>query len=216
MVLWDFIVTRWHKYHNHIRDTMATKIITANFTNNGNPVTGLTPTIDIYELNPSTPTTNTLIVNNGACAEIGAGWYRYQFTTYDTSKPYVFTFDGGVGLSAYERYKVGGNETYAEEVSDGVWDETANTHIQSGSTGLILQQTKADTTSIVVSEVTIVTLLNLLLKYQRNRTRIDLINSQLIIFDDDCTTPLTVFNLLDFNGMPNVQEVCEKIPIACP
>jgi hypothetical protein len=192
---------------------MAIKILTVHFTNNGSPVTGLSPTVDIYELDPVTPTTNTLVVNNGAAIEIGAGWYRYQFTTYDTSKNYVFTFDGGAGLSAYERYKVGGNETYAEEVSDGVWDEQANTHVQTGSTGLILQQTKADTASIVVSEVTIVTLLNLLLKYQRNRTKIDLINSQLIIYDDDGTTPLTVFNLLDFNGMPNVQEVCEKIPV---
>lgn len=195
---------------------MATKILTVHFTNNGNPVAGLSPTVDIYELDPITPTTNTLVVNDGAAVEIGGGWYRYQFTAYDTSKNYVFTFDGGAGLSAYERYKVGGNETYAEEVSDGVWDEQANTHVQTGSTGLILQQTKADTTSIAVSEATIVTLLNLLLKYQRNRTKIDLVNSQLIIYDDDCTTPLTTFNLLDFNGMPNVQEVCEKIPLTCP
>lgn len=195
---------------------MATKILTVHFTNNGSPVTGLSPTVDIYELDPVTPATNTLVVNDGAAVEIGAGWYRYQFTTYDTAKAYVFTFDGGAGLSAYERYKVGGNETYSEEVADGVWDETANTHVQSGSTGLILQQTKADTASIVVSEVTIVTLLNLLLKYQRNRTKIDLVNSQLVIYDDDCTTPLTTFNLLDFSGMPNVQEVCEKIPITCP
>mgnify|MGYP003474763392 CR=1 FL=1 len=195
---------------------MATKILTVHFTSSGSPATGLSPTVDIYELDPVTPTTNTLIVDNGATVEIGAGWYRYQFTTYDTAKSYVFTFDGGVGLPAYERYKVGGNETYAEEVSDSVWDETANAHVQSGSTGLILQQTKADTASIVVSEVTIVTLLNLLLKYQRNRTKIDLVNSQLIIYDNDCITPLTTFNLLDFNGMPNVQEVCEKVPLTCP
>jgi hypothetical protein len=195
---------------------MAIKILTVHFTNNGSPAPGLTPTIDIYELDPLVPTTNTLVVNDGACAEIGGGWYRYQFTTYDTAKNYVFTFDGGGSLAAYERYKVGGNETYAEEVSDGVWDEQGTEHVQPGSMGLIVQQTKADTASIVVTEATIVTLLNLLLKYQRNRTRIDLANAQLIIYDDDCVTPLTTFNLLDFSGMPNVQEVCEKIPVTCP
>lgn len=192
---------------------MAIKILTVHFTNNGSPAPGLTPTINIYELDPLVPGTNTLVVTNGACVEIGGGWYRYQFTTYDTAKSYVFTFDGGVALSAYERYKVGGNETYAQEVSDGVWDEQATDHVVSGSTGLILQQIKADTASIMLTETQIVALLNLILKYHRNRTRIDLANSQLIIYDDNGTTPLTRFNLLDFNGMPNVQEVCEKIPV---
>ena len=192
---------------------MAIKTITVHFTNNGIPTSGLSPTIDIYQLDPLIPGNNTLIVNNGATTEIGGGWYRYDFLTYDPYVNYVFTFDGGAGLTAYERFKVGGNESYTEEVATGVWDEPAINHIQTGSTGLILQQTKADTASIMVSEATIVTLLNLLLKYQRNRTRIDLATSTLIIYDDDGTTPLTIFNLLDFNGMPNVQEVCEKVPV---
>lgn len=192
---------------------MATKILSAHFTNNGAPVTGLSPTIDIYELDPNNPTSNTLVVNNGACVEVGGGWYRYQFTSYNIAKPYVFTFDGGAGLTAYERYKVGGNETYAEEVSSGVWDEQASMHTQTGSTGLILQQIKADTAAVVVSEATFVTLLELLLKYQRNRTRINLTTAQLVIYDDDGVTPLTTFDLKDFNGMPNVQEVCEKVPV---
>lgn len=192
---------------------MATKILTTHFSLSGTPIVGLTPTIDIYALDQIVPTNNPRVVTGGTTSEIGGGWYRYQFTDYDPMQSYVFTFDGGNTLPSSERYKIGGNESYAEEIVPAVWDEPAINHVQSGSTGLILQQVKADTASIVVSEATIVTLLNLSLKYQRNRTRINLGNATLTIYDDDGVTPLTVFNLLDFNGMPNVQEVCEKIPV---
>lgn len=192
---------------------MATKILTVHFTNSGVPVTGLTPTIDIYELDQLDPNTNPLIVNNGPVTEIGGGWYRYDFTTYEFEKNYAFTFDGGPSLSAFERYKVGGNESYRKDVSDGVWEEQATDHTDVGTLGLLINQTKADTAALMISDTSLATLLNLILKYHRNRTRIDLNNAQMVIYDDDGTTPLTVFNLLDFNGMPNVQEVCEKIPV---
>lgn len=194
---------------------MANKLITVHYTSNGLPQIGLAPTIDVYQLNPSVPLFNILVVSNGPTVEIGMGWYRFDFFAYDPTKNYVFTFDGGPTLSDCERYKYGGNESYVEEISSGVWDETMTDHTQVGSTGLALNQIKADTASILVSEVTITTLLNLLLKYERNRTKIDVANAQLIIYEDDCITPLQVFNLLDFSGMPSVETVCQRVPVGC-
>lgn len=191
---------------------MPTKILTAHFTTGGVPITGLTPTIDIIEMGTIT---NTLIVSSASLTEVGIGWYRYNFVTYDPTKSYVFTIDGGVSLPACERYKYGGNESYVEDISSEVWNEDLLTHLTVGSTGEALAQIKANTATIAVNEITILTLLNTLLKYQRNRTKIDIANNQLIIYDDDCITPLTTFNLKDFSGMPSVAEVCERIPTTC-
>lgn len=164
---------------------MATKLLTVHFTHLGTPITGLTPIIDIFELGTAT---NTHVVISGNTVEVGLGWYRYDFTTYDAKKNYVFTFDGGVTLDSCERYKIGGNESYAEEISD----------------------------IVSVSQAAISALINTMLKYERNRTKIDVAAATLTIFDDDCTTPLTVFNLKDHLGMPSISEVCERAPSTCP
>lgn len=191
---------------------MATKIITVHFTSNGYPQSGLTPTIDIYELGNS-PSVNTEIVVQGATTEIGGGWYRYDFVGYDSTKSYVFTFDGGATLSITDRYRVGGNESHAEDIAPAVWEEQTTSHLSSGTTGLMLTQIKADTASVLISEAAMTVLLSTIVKYERNRTKIDVSAAQLVIYDDDGTTPLTTFDLRDFNGMPSVQEVCERIPV---
>jgi hypothetical protein len=188
---------------------MANKIITVNFSSNGVPQTGLTPVIDIWELDPLLPLVNTQVVTNGATVEIGGGWYRYDFTTYNATKNYIFTVDGGPSLQACERYQHGGNESYVEEISFQVWEESLLNHVTTGTTGEAL-------TFIRATELLIYTLVQTLLKYERNRTKIDVANAQMIIYDDDCVTPLTIFNLKDFNGMPSVQEVCERSPTTCP
>lgn len=195
--------------------SMATKIITVNFSVDGTPQPGLSPVIDIWELDPSSPTTNTLVINNGSAVEIGQGWYRYSFITYDPSKAYAFTFDGGVSLDPCDRYQHGGNESYTEDIAPAVWNQLATDHVAVGTMGLSINQIGADAAAIRISQTAMTTLLNTLLKYERNRTRIDTANAQLIIYDDDCVTPLTTFNLRDFNGMPSVQEVCERIPTTC-
>jgi hypothetical protein len=194
---------------------MANKIITVHFTNSGIPQPGLSPIVDIFELDPSNPAINTQVVNNGVTVEIGMGFYRYDFATYDQTKNYVFVFDGGAGLTGCDRYKYGGNESYTEEIAPTVWNAQTTSHVAAGTTGLMLSQIKADTAAILISEVAMTTLLNTLLKYERNRTKIDVANAQMIIYDDDCVTPLTTFNLRDFSGMPSVQEVCERIPTTC-
>ena len=97
------------------------KIITAFFTQGGVPKTGLTPTVDIYELDPTIPTTNTLVVSADALVEIGNGWYRYDFLTYEYTNNYVFTVDGGTGVDS--RYLTGGNDSFQEDISYQAWEE---------------------------------------------------------------------------------------------
>ena len=194
---------------------MPNKILTANFTTSGVPTVGLTPTIDIFDLTLTPGGGSTQVVFAGATTAIGKGWYRYDFQTYLPTHSYLFTFDGGSLLSSYERYQSGGNESYVEDISTQVWNTSAIDYTLSGSTGLALNQIKADTSSIAISETTLATLLNTLLKYERNRTKIDTNAATMTIFDDDCVTPLTVFNLRDFHGLPSVQEVCERVPQGC-
>jgi hypothetical protein len=194
---------------------MANKIITVHYTSSGLPLLGLSPTIDIYELDATNPGTNTQVVVAGSTVEIGSGWYRYDFSTYSPSKNYVFNFDGGPSISGCDRFKYGGNESYVEDIAPAVWNEQAIEHTIDGTTGMVLNQIKADTTSIILTEVQLLTLINTQLKYERNRTKIDVANAQMIIYDDDCTTVLTTFDLRDFNGMPSVESVCERIPTTC-
>lgn len=198
---------------------MANKIISAHFLHCGIPKTGLVPIINIWELDPVLPAIFTQVVTNGVLTELTQGFYRYDFATYDPTKSYNFIIDGGATLPTNERYQVGVNESYAEDVSlnvaDAVWDEPIASHLTVGSTGLTLSQIKFDTTNIIISQSAITLLIQTLLKYQVNRTRIDPIAMTLTIFDDDCLTPLTVFDLKDSLGNPSVLEVCERRPTTC-
>ena len=63
----------------------------------GNPLTGLTPTVDIWEI---TSSTDTLVVNDASATEIGGGFYKYNFTSYDYTLRYAIKVDGGEQLSA--------------------------------------------------------------------------------------------------------------------
>ena len=192
-------------------------LISSFFTNNGNPQTGLTPTIRIWEVVQLG--SDTLIVNNAPMIETGDGFYKYHFVTYDASKDYVFRTDGGNTLPATERYQSGTiitaqvEQTSITNIASNVWDVDNSLHLIPGSTGENLAQIKADTTFISVSIPTINSLLNTLLKYERNRTRIDIAAKTLTVYDDDEITPLTVFNLKDSAGVPSVIDVCERDPV---
>lgn len=193
---------------------MPNKIITAFFTQAGAPKTGLTPTIDIWELDPLNPLVNTLIINGGALVEIGGGWYRYDFGTYNYDKDYAITVDGGAasGLSTAERYKFGSNESFQEDISHETWNATATDFIGVGTMGLLQNQTAADAASIKIDVTSALSLITTLLKYETNRTKIDKIAKTLTVYDDDGITPLKVFDLKDSTGTPSVTEVCERDP----
>ncbi len=52
-----------------------------------------------------------------------------------------------------------------------------------------------------------------LIKYQRNKSIIDPSAFTLTIYDDDGTTPLTVFDLQDSGGVASVTSVFRRIPV---
>lgn len=80
--------------------------ILAYFTQEGEPKTGLTPTIKIVDLN-----SNTIVVNDANMTETAiSGSYQYDFTSYDVYGNYAIRCDGGPTLSNYERYTYGTND----------------------------------------------------------------------------------------------------------
>ena len=82
------------------------------FTNQGVLATGLSPTIDIVDVNSSSLIMNdasmTVFTNMTHC-------YYYDFTstsstTYDTDNDYAFTVDGTTSLNDIDRYQFGTND----------------------------------------------------------------------------------------------------------
>ena len=65
-------------------------------------VTGLTPTIDIYD-----QTIDSMIVDGLNMTETGHdGWYEYDFSAlYDETHVYTGNSDGGDTLDNYDRYQ---------------------------------------------------------------------------------------------------------------
>ena len=130
------------------------------FTENGDPKTGLTPTMSVWKVD------GTNVVNAQTMTEIAGGFYYYDFTTYDETLEYCMRADGGVTLSNNDRYTFSTNETAG--VSD-------------------------------------------ILKIEKNKWSI--ISNQLIIYDDDGTTPLHTFNLKNSSGAATMTDVFSRIPL---
>jgi hypothetical protein len=77
-------------------------IIISAFTDNNIPKEGLTPLIKIRDVSDSS-----IVVNNAEMAEIGDGFYKYDFEAYDSSNDYSILVDGGEILTNPERYQFG-------------------------------------------------------------------------------------------------------------
>lgn len=213
---------------------MSSVVITSFFTRNGLPATDLEtaagggyPLVRVWEVIDGTPAGDAFIgefqmipIEDGVNDD---GLYKHEFTNaqgYDDSKTYVFRADGGPSLLNNERYQVARldpTET-SEGIADAVWNEPRVDHLIPGSTGEALSQIKADTTNIAdrlyLDADSVQEIVKLLLKFEAGRTRIDPANNTLTVYDEDCTTPLRVFELLDSSGNPSVNEVCERKPIA--
>lgn len=217
---------------------MAEIVISSYFEDNNGPIIGLTPTARIWEV---TATGDDLIVGTpcgsgqitdgnmfelddcGSPAAID-GFYRFTFDDtigYDPTKNYVVRVDGGASLQTRFRYQTNrispADAVSIEEVADAVWDENRADHLGVGTTGEALSQIKADTTSIAnklyLEADSVLEVVQLLLKMESGRTKIDPAQNTLTVYDDDCTTVLRVFNLLDSAGNPSVVDVCERKPV---
>lgn len=200
-------------------------IISSFFTFNAIPAVGLTPlpTLLIWQVDG---VTEILVVPSATMNEIGDGFYQYLFSTYDPTKEYVFRVDGGSTYATdnAERYQSGSIEVATitnatvTNIASGVWEEAAASHVSAGTMGLLENQIKADTTAIAqnlyLNANSVLDLVQLLLKYDTNRTKIDPIAMTLTVYEDDCLTPLRVFKLLDTTGAPSISQVAERKPIS--
>ncbi len=220
---------------------MAEIIISSYFADNSGPVTGLTPTIRIWEV---TSTGQDLVVGatcgsgqntDGNMVEMGDcgspvteldGFYRFTFTDligYDITKSYVVRADGGVTLSAEFRYQAEKITTTdaidAQFIEDAVWDAAAANHIGGSPDTMGELQNLSDDIFNTVEVIrtndipALYSLMDYIRKYNTNRTKIDAANNTLTIYEDDCVTVLRVFRLLDSTGTPSTEEVCERTSI---
>ncbi len=211
---------------------MAEILITSFFTRSGVPATDIEtltpgfPVVRIWEVVDGTPTGDSFVgqfvmsaVEDGANDD---GFYKYEFTDtpdgYDPTKKYVIRVDGGTSMPAGDQYQAGEiNPTQnIDAIADAVWDEPRTDHLAAGTTGEALNQIKAETTDIIdklyLDADSVLEVVQLLLKLEAGRTRIDAVANTLTVYDEDCVTPLRVFDLLDSTGTPSVTDVCERVP----
>ena len=82
-------------------------LITAFFNDiNSLPITGLTPHLNIYDIENDVMTITAAHMVESSLTNI-PGWYEYDFTTIDTLKVYIVSIDGGVALANNIRYQYG-------------------------------------------------------------------------------------------------------------
>jgi hypothetical protein len=130
--------------------------------------------------------------------EVGGGFYMYLFTSYDPNKEYLFRADGGA-LPAGEKFKTGSSD------SDNPWDLLTVDHNISGSFG----ETVNDTSLNVATALSV---LDILLKFESNRTRVDPLAKTLTIYQDDGIAVLQVFKLYDEYGSESIETIYERVP----
>jgi len=82
--------------------------VLAYFTEEGQPVTGLSPTVLIKDVD-----TGADVITGSAMVDIGDGFYRYDFSAYNPTKNYAVTCDS-VTLSGVERYTYASSGEYGE------------------------------------------------------------------------------------------------------
>ena len=214
-------------------------VIKSFFTKSGIPAIGLTPTIRIWEVNGvtddiiigspnGTGDPGSGIGTDGIMAEVidsvggisQDGFYKFEFTPamgYDPTKSYITRIDGGSSLLPSDRYQVGDfdptDEATVQNITDGIYDEPRNLHLIPGSMGEAINLNRADISAIRTNDLPVLLdLIDLVRKYQTNRTKIDPVANTLTVYDDDCVTVLRVFHLLDSAGNPDVSNVCERDP----
>lgn len=165
---------------------------------------------DIHTATPGFPTirirdveTDSIIIDAVAMTPsngINDGIYKYDFIEgngFDKTKRYFCTFDAGSSITS-------NNEKYLE----GYIEPNHDNELLTGQATI---EAKIDTINTDVDDV--LTATTYLRKFESNRTQVNVASGELIVYDDDCTTILWKFRLLDENGQPNVQSIAERLPI---
>jgi len=135
---------------------------------------------------------------------------------------------------------IDGSQTTADQIATTTWERLAATHVDpltlGGMVNALNTRTQnilnysigldmkaditnskvddvlTDTNSIINSLSLALDIVNSILKYNSNRTRIDKNDKTLTVYDDDGVTPITVFDLKDFNGVASITEIAERVP----
>jgi hypothetical protein len=118
-------------------------LVTTVFTVDGAPETGLSPLVTIRRVD-----TGAVVINQAAMTEVGGGWYKYDFATYDADLDYAINCDGGASLQDEERYTFGTNDHYKDDIADQVWDELVADHTDVGSTSDELAEIRTKTDNL--------------------------------------------------------------------
>lgn len=147
----------------------------------------------------------------------GDGWYKYVFQEVDGFDPrldFVYDADGGVAIpNDSERFQEGACcASEPEEIADGVWEADQSLYTDINTMGGRHNATFSNTEQLLLDVNDVFNLVDLVRKYDTNRTRVDPNAFTLTVFDDDGVTPLRVFDLKDANGNASVDPVCERDP----
>ena len=205
-------------------------VITSFFTDNGAPAVGISggyPIIHIWQIVAGTGV-DTYVGSYAMTPVVDSvgdndAFYKYTFTTtagWDPTQPYVFRTDGGPTLPTSERYHTVNltPSDVVENISATVWNVPYTSYLVSGSTGAILAQTNANTQAIAnnlfLNSNSVLDLVQVIIEYQTNRTKIDPSAKTLTVYENDGVTPLRVFQLLDTTGAPSITQVAERVPIS--
>ena len=176
----------------------------------GTPISPIYPT-SFTQVNYEASTSPTLVTSSttgvGTPTQVADAVWNALLTTYPT----LGTMGGALGTAA--------SGSSPAQIADAVWDELKSAHLVAGSFGEWATYIKnqvdsidSDTTGIIASQSTVISLIQTLLKYSKNRTRVDQTAKTLTIYDDDTLTPIKVFDLKDFTGAASITEVAERMP----
>lgn len=140
-------------------------IFYAHFAKDGDAVTGLTVSIDIYEVTRTGVMTQP--VSSGVCIEIGSGLYRYLLSaaSVDAQAEYIAVFhtDGDVdyadppALWSISRAGIDNLDDAVSisptggETADAVWDEPLDLHLLAGSAGEALNEASEPNVQVCVT-----------------------------------------------------------------
>lgn len=81
-----------------------------------------------------------------------------------------------------------------------------------GTIGTFLVESfAAEVDAVSSSQTAIQTAVTIVRKIQANRWKV--VSNQLVVYDDNGTTPLYTFNLLDDTGAPTMTRIFERVPV---
>lgn len=190
-------------------------VITSFFQQDGIPLTGLVPMINIWEVHGSTKTS---VVVGDTMVDSGDGFYQYTFQAHQPDQGYLVMVDGGWDLydGRFQTSEISPtviSSIDVNKIAASVWDSQSSNHTQVGSFGRIISDLRTIASNLMIGVVDLTDICEMALKYQANRTLIDKRACTLTVFEADNVTPIKVFHLKDAYGNPSVTDIVERKPL---